>query len=86
MKWDVGVKDGFKMEAGLHQGSTVSPFLFVMVMDRLTDVVRQESLWTMMFADDIVMEQVEEILERWRYVLERRVMKGSCRETLNTSL
>ena len=25
-----------------------------MVMDRLTDEVRQESLWTMVFADDLV--------------------------------
>ncbi|KAJ8335039.1 hypothetical protein SKAU_G00406820 [Synaphobranchus kaupii] len=42
-----------------------------MVMDRLTDKIRQESPWTMTFADDIVIcsesrEQVEENLERWR--------------------
>ena len=40
--------------------------------DRLTDEVRQESPWTMMFTDDNVVcseswEQVEEHLERWRY-------------------
>ena len=45
--------------------------MFAMVMDRLTNEVRQESLWTMMFADDILIcsesrEQVEENLERWR--------------------
>ena len=39
-------------------------------IDRLTDEVRQESLWTMMFADDIVIccesrQQLEENLERW---------------------
>ena len=44
-------------------------FLFAMVTDRLTDEVRQESLWMVMFADDIVIyiesrEQVEENLER----------------------
>lgn len=76
----VGVTEGFKVEVGLHQGSALSPFLFVMVMDRLTDGIRQESPWTMMFADDIVIcsesrEQVEENLERWRYELERRGMK-----------
>ncbi|KAK3509752.1 hypothetical protein QTP70_008387 [Hemibagrus guttatus] len=41
------------------------------VMDQLSEEVRQESPWTMMFADDIVIcsesrEQVEENLERWR--------------------
>ncbi|KAK3519850.1 hypothetical protein QTP70_006680 [Hemibagrus guttatus] len=52
------------------------------VMDQLSKEVRQESPWTMMFADDIVIcsesrEQVEENLERWRFALERRGMKVS---------
>ena len=46
-------------------------------MYRLTDEVRQGSLWTMMFADDIVIcsesrEQVGENLARRGSVLERR--------------
>ncbi|KAK3547957.1 hypothetical protein QTP70_001309 [Hemibagrus guttatus] len=54
------------------------------VMDQLSEEVRQESPWTMMFADDIVIcsesrEQVEENLERWRFALERRGMKVSRR-------
>ncbi|KAI5090185.1 hypothetical protein C0J45_20320 [Silurus meridionalis] len=58
----------------------------MVVMDRLTDEVRQESPWTMMFADDIVIcgessEQVEKSLERWRYALERRGMKVSRSKT-----
>ena len=82
----MGVTEEFKVEVGLHQGSALSPFLFAMVMDRLTDEVRQESPWTMMFADDIVIcsesrEQVEENLERWRYALERRGMKVSRSKT-----
>ncbi|KAK3507009.1 hypothetical protein QTP70_000327 [Hemibagrus guttatus] len=55
-------------------------------MDRLSEEVRQESPWTMMFADDIVIcsesrEQVEENLERWRFALERRGMKVSRSKT-----
>ena len=41
--------DVFRVKVGLHLGSALSPFLFALVMDRLTDEVRQESLWTMMF-------------------------------------
>ncbi|KAK3537706.1 hypothetical protein QTP70_017827, partial [Hemibagrus guttatus] len=50
----VGQTEEFKVEVGLHQGSALSPFLFAMVMDQLSEEVRQESPWTMMFADDIV--------------------------------
>ncbi|KAK3543099.1 hypothetical protein QTP70_010645 [Hemibagrus guttatus] len=76
----------FNVEVGLHQGSALSPFLFAMVMDQLSEEVRQESPWTMMFADDIVIcsesrEQVEENLERWRFALERRGMKVSGSKT-----
>ncbi|KAK3559113.1 hypothetical protein QTP86_004101 [Hemibagrus guttatus] len=76
----VGQTEEFKVEVGLHQGSALSPFLFAIVMDQLSEEVRQESPWTMMFADDIVIcsesrEQVEENLERWRFALERRAMK-----------
>ncbi|KAK3560352.1 hypothetical protein QTP86_006437 [Hemibagrus guttatus] len=77
----VGQTEEFKVEVGLHQGSALSPFLFAIVMDQLSEEVRQESPWTMMFADDIVIcsesrEQVEESLERWRFALERRGMKN----------
>ncbi|KAK3553870.1 hypothetical protein QTP70_012703 [Hemibagrus guttatus] len=53
-----------------------------MVMDQLSEEVRQESPWTMMFADDIVIcsesrEQVEENLESWRFALDRRGIKFS---------
>ncbi|KAK3524735.1 hypothetical protein QTP86_001889 [Hemibagrus guttatus] len=60
----VGQTEEFKVEVGLHQGSALSPFLFAMVMGQLSEEVRHESPWTMMFADDIVIcsesrEQVE---------------------------
>ncbi|KAK3570249.1 hypothetical protein QTP86_017124 [Hemibagrus guttatus] len=82
----LGQTEEFKVEVGLHQGSALSPFLFAIVMDQLSEEVRRESPWTMMFADDIVIcsesrEQVEENLERWRFALERRGMKISRSKT-----
>ncbi|KAK3514904.1 hypothetical protein QTP70_034585, partial [Hemibagrus guttatus] len=82
----VGQTEEFNVEVGLHQGSALSPFLFAIVMDQSSEEVRQESPWTMMFADDIVIcsesrEQVEENLERWRFALERRGMKVSGSKT-----
>ena len=57
-----------------------------MVMDRLTDEVRRESPWTMMFADDFVFcsesrARVEENLEKWKYALEQRRMKVTYSKT-----
>ena len=46
--------ENFKVKVGLHQGSALSPFLFAVIMNRLTDEVRREPLWTMLFADDIL--------------------------------
>ena len=76
----VGTTESFKVKVGLHQGSALSPFLFVVIMDRLTDEVRRKPPWTMLFADNIVIceetkEEVERRLECWRYALERRGMK-----------
>ena len=56
--------------------------MFAMLMNRLTDEIRQESPWNAMFADDIVMcgetmVEVEASLDRWRDALERRGTKIS---------
>lgn len=58
-----------KVDMGLHQGLTLSPMVFAIVIDRLTNEAKRKSPWTMIFADDIVIrresrEQVEANLER----------------------
>ena len=63
----VRTTESFKVKVGLHQGSALSPFLFAVIMDRLTDKVKREPPWTMLFAEDIV------ICEETREELERRV-------------
>ena len=82
----VGVTEEFEVKVGLHQGSALSPCLFAMMMDRMTDEIREEAPWTMMFADDSVIcseskKQVEEKLESWIYALERRGTKVNRRKT-----
>ena len=78
----VETTESFKVKVGLHQGSVLNPFLFAVIMDRLTDEVRREPPWTMLFTDDIVIceetrEEVEWRLESWKYALKRRGMKVS---------
>ena len=59
----VETTESFKVKVGLNQGSALSPFLFAMIMDRLTDEVRRKPPSTMLFADDIVIceETMEEV-------------------------
>ena len=76
----IATTESFKVKVGLHQGLALSSFLFAVIMDRLTDEVRREPPWTMLFADDIVIceetrEEVERRLESWKYALERKGMK-----------
>ena len=48
----VGTTESFKVKVGLHQGSVLNPFLFAVIMDRLTNEVKREPPWMMLFADD----------------------------------
>ena len=50
-----GLTKKFKVGVGLHQGSALSPFLFAIIIDRLTENIRKDAPWDMVFADDIVL-------------------------------
>ena len=43
------------MTFGIHQGYALSPLLFTIVMDVLTEDVREGSLTEMLYADDLVL-------------------------------
>ena len=63
-----------------------NPFLFAIMMDSLTENIRKEAPWQMMFADDVVLcareKYVLELeLEQWREAWEKRGMKMSRAKT-----
>ena len=77
-----GESDSFNVDVGLHQGSALSPYLFLILMDVLTEGVRKEVPESMMFADDIVLcggreVDITEYLDTWRKSLEERGMRLS---------
>ena len=50
-----GESNSFGVDAGLHQGSTLNPYLLLLLMDVLTEDVRKDVPASKMFADDIVL-------------------------------
>ena len=55
----------FEIEVGLHQGSGLSPFLFTMVLDTISEECRNGLPWELLFADDLaIVADSEEDLQR----------------------
>ena len=82
-----GETESFPVEVGLHQGSALSPFLFLIVLDTITmDVRDNDDLWELLFADDLVIigDTEEELQERyllWKGNLESKGMKVNTQKT-----
>ena len=71
----VGESNSFGVEVGLHQGPALTQYLFLLLMDVLTEDVRKDIPGSMMFADDIVLcgdddTDMTEYLENWMRPLE----------------
>ncbi|KAM3395225.1 hypothetical protein P3S68_004230 [Capsicum galapagoense] len=81
-----GDYEHFSVLTGLHQGSTLRPFLFALVMDVLTRNIQGEVPWCMLFADDVVLidesrRGVNDKLEVWRQTLESKGFRLSRTKT-----
>ena len=68
---NVGTTEKFTLKVGLHQGSSLRPYLCDMIMDVATQEVKDIPTWCMLFADDIVLYKVdrgvvERNLEAWK--------------------
>ena len=87
VKTKYGETEAFSVEVGLHQGSALSPFLFLVVIDTLTRELRNnEGLWELLFADDLVIiadteEQLQERFLEWKETLEKKGLKVNIGKT-----
>lgn len=69
------MEEHFSVHMRLHQGSTLSAFLFVVVMNELTRDIQGEGPYNMLFCSDIVLIDetkggVYDKVEIWRDTLE----------------
>ena len=49
-----GVSRRFEIRQGLHQGSVLSPLLFILILDITSREQEIEAPWEMLYADDLV--------------------------------
>ncbi|XP_013781358.1 uncharacterized protein LOC106465670 [Limulus polyphemus] len=67
VRTSVGLMEKFTVTVGLHQGSSLSLYIFDVIMDVLGQGIVELAPWDMLFADDIVLidtKGVEQKLER----------------------
>ena len=70
----------------MHQGSVISPLIFAIVVDVVTEQARKGLLNEILYADDLVLlsenlEDLRERFQRWRGALESKGMKVNIRKT-----
>ena len=64
-----GDTDDFLIKIGLHQGLTLSLYLFALVMDDVIRGIQGDIPWCMLFADDVVLvdESRTALIGIWSY-------------------
>ena len=61
-----GNSKSFEVKVGMHQGSGLSPLLFVIVMEAISSEYRVALPWELLYADDlaVIAETEEELIKR----------------------
>ena len=77
----------FPINVGVHQGSALSPLLFILVMEEVTRGCRTGDPWELLFADDLVLtgetkEEVTSMFLRWKEAMECKGLKVNMEKTM----
>ena len=78
--------DEFDVKVGVHQGSVLSPLLFIIVLEALSREFRTGTPWELLYADDLVIiaETEEELRARllvWKRSLEEKGLRVNIGKT-----
>ena len=81
-----GNSSSFEVNVGMHQGSALSPLLFVIVMEAISRKFRVALPWELLCADDLVViaETEEDLIKRlneWKNNAENRGMRVNMNKT-----
>ena len=75
----------FSVKVGIHQGSVLSPLLFIIVLEALSSECRNRSVWEL-YADDLViiaksLKELEDSYCSWKYSIENKGLIVSMKKT-----
>jgi hypothetical protein len=81
-----GCTAGFEIRVGVHQGSCLSPLLFIIVMDAISEAARREVPWDMLYADDLILAEdsasnLQIRFSGWQRALESKGLKVNANKT-----
>ena len=86
VRTSVGETEPFEVKVGLHQGSILSPLLFIIVMDVVTREIREGLPWELLYADDLVLiaeseDELKQKLKIWKDSMEAKGLKVNVTKT-----
>ena len=81
-----GYSEEFEVKVGVHQGSVLSPLLFIIVLEALSREFRSRVPWEDLYADDfvIIAESLEECVRRlltWKEAMEKKGLRVNTGKT-----
>jgi len=86
IRCESGDSESFEVKVGLHQGSILSPLLFVVVMEIVTRGFRVGLPWELLYADDLVLMaknigELRDKILRWKEGMEAKGLKVNVGKT-----
>jgi len=81
-----GTSQEFDVKVGVHQGSVLSPLLFIIVLEALSSKFRKGLPWELLYADDLVLqaESEEELrvsIAKWKSGMEDKGLRVNMGKT-----
>ena len=81
-----GYSDEFGVQVGVHQGSVLSPLLFIIVLEALSEEFRTGCPWELLYADDLVimdesLEGLQHKVQMWKSGMEEKGLRVNMGKT-----
>ena len=81
-----GLSEEFEVRVGVHQGFVISPLIFAIAVNAVTEQARKGLLNEILYANDLmlmseILDDLRDRFQRWRGALESKGMKVNIRKT-----